>query len=187
MTSPPSVPVLSIQDSDLCWKPIADYGDEPGAQWLPWLRDPGSLTRILKARSGGEFAVQVLNEAWVTIADGGLRQQFGPVAAEHPFWSRQVILQGRHEPWVMAHTLIPQHSLQGKLEQLLALSNQPLGEFLFSQPGLSRAGLEVTPGGEGSWGRRSLFQLHSKPIMVAEFFLPALLASADASATAIQL
>ena len=175
MTFPPQPPVFAIQDSDLVWQPIADYGNAPGQYWMPWLRDPGSLTQLLKARSNQQFSVQVLNEAWQSQLPGQLRREFGPVAEDHEFWSRQVLLKGRGVPWVMAHTLIPKHSLQGKLQQLLELSNQPLGEFLFSQPGLIRAGLEITPAGESGWGRRSVFILHSKPIMVAEFFLPALL------------
>jgi chorismate-pyruvate lyase len=35
--------------------------------------------------------------------------------------------------------------------------------------------MNITNFAENSWGRRSLFYLFKKPVMVAEFFLPAIL------------
>lgn len=74
----------------------------------------------------------------------------------------------------MAHTLVPEHSLFSPLKQVLELNTKPLGEYLFSHPDLIRTGLDITSYKGDSWARRSLFFLHSKPVMVAEFFLPAL-------------
>ena len=82
---------------------------------------------------------------------------------------------GNGEPWVFAHTLIPKHSLGGDLGDVILLGEKPLGEYLFSQRGLSRSEIEVTKVDEESWGRRSWFFLESKPVMVAEYFLPSLL------------
>ncbi len=91
-------------------------------------------------------------------------------------WSRKVILSGNDLPWVLAHTLVPQVSLMSPLGQVKNLRNKPLGAFLFSHPGLSRSRLDIAPVGE-FWGRCSLFELYLRPILVAEFFLPALLDS----------
>lgn len=89
-------------------------------------------------------------------------------------WSRKVVLLGRGQPWVTAHTLVPASSLRGSLRRLRYLDEQPLGQFLFRQPSLRRGQLELAPTGEG-WGRRSLFYVEGKPLLVAEFFLPALI------------
>lgn len=82
---------------------------------------------------------------------------------------------GNDEPWVMAHTLVPEHSLLSPLRQVLELNTKPLGEYLFSHPDLIRTGMDIAAYKTNLWARRSLFFLYSKPVMVAEFFLPALL------------
>ncbi len=89
-------------------------------------------------------------------------------------WSRKVLLRCGETPWVAAHTLIPMSSMVGALKQLRSLRDRPLGEFLFQDPQLQRLQLEIAQSDE-LWGRRSLFYLRHKPILVAEFFLPALL------------
>ena len=140
-----------------------------------WLFDSGSLTARLKTLSEGKFAVEVVDESWLVFPELRFRSRFGPVAQEHRFWSRRVVLLGNGVPWVFANTLIPTHSLGGDLEQIIRLGTRPLGEYLFSQPELSRSEIEVKEIAEQSWGRRSWFFLNAKPVLVAEYFLPALL------------
>jgi chorismate lyase len=140
-----------------------------------WLFDSGSLTARLKTLSGGKFAVEVVDESWLIFPELRFRSRFGPVAPEHRFWSRRVVLLGNGVPWVFANTLIPTHSLDGDLEQIIRLGTRPLGEYLFSQPELSRSEIEVKEIAEESWGRRSWFFLNAKPVLVAEYFLPSLL------------
>lgn len=76
-----------------------------------------------------------------------------------------------------AHTLIPEHSFESPLQEVLSLNVKPLGEYLFNQPNLIRTEMDVTAGNSDTWGRRSLFYLFGKPILVAEFFLPGLIVS----------
>jgi len=140
-----------------------------------WLFDSGSLTARLKTLSEGKFAVEVVDESWLVFPELRFRSRFGPVAPEHRFWSRRVVLLGNGVPWVFANTLIPTHSLGGDLEQIIRLGTRPLGEYLFSQPELSRSEIEIKEIAEQSWGRRSWFFLNAKPVLVAEYFLPALL------------
>jgi len=64
--------------------------------------------------------------------------------------------------------------MEGPLKRLRRLNERPLGEFLFRDPYLLRSQLEIVREGE-IWGRRSLFISHHHPLLVAEFFLPALL------------
>ena len=140
-----------------------------------WLFDSGSLTARLKTLSEGKFAVEVVDESWLVFSELRFRSRFGPVAPGHRFWSRRVVLLGNGVPWVFANTLIPSHSLEGDLEQIIRLGTRPLGEYLFSQPELTRSEIEVKEIAEQSWGRRSWFFLNAKPVLVAEYFLPALL------------
>jgi chorismate--pyruvate lyase len=91
-------------------------------------------------------------------------------------------------PWVFARTLIPVRSLTGSTRRLTLLGDRPLGEVLFADPSMERGVTEMAqllPGHQlfGSatqhlsaaqvvWGRRTLFHLASKPLLVNEIFLP---------------
>lgn len=105
-------------------------------------------------------------------------------------WVRQVQLLCDGEPWVFARTIIPATTLTGEQRQLTHLGNRPLGAFLFADPGMRRGPVELacilpgqamfkcatedlagSPG--GIWGRRSVFQVGGKPLLVTEVFLPA--------------
>ncbi len=136
--------------------------------------DPGSLTQRLKDMSQGDFNVQVVAEGWAQRSTPSLLQCFHPHVTRQRMWSRKVLLRSGETPWVAAHTLIPMSSMVGALKQLRSLRDRPLGEFLFQDPQLQRLQLEITQC-EDLWGRRSLFFLRHQPILVAEFFLPALL------------
>ena len=166
--------IPDIADPQLSWKTFSEHAIKPGARWQRWLLDPGSLTQQLIKKSRNQFKVQVLAEHWSTLNSTALASHFGPVSKQHRFWSRKVVLLGQGQPWVMAHTLVPEHSLFSPLRQVLELKTKPLGEYLFSHPDLVRAEMRITPFAEDCWGRRSLFYLFGKPVMVAEFFLPQL-------------
>ena len=102
---------------------------------------------------------------------------------------RQVLLLCGRQPWVYARTVIPVSSLRGKLQQLTALGTRPLGGVLFADPGMRRGMVElaeILPGQAiftaatgyaqhqpaSIWGRRSVFWLSAKPLLVSEVFLP---------------
>jgi chorismate--pyruvate lyase len=164
-----------ISDASMHWHPITDGDLAQENPWWTWVSDPGSLTKRLQAKSGGNFSVDLVDEDWQSDLPLRVRSLFGPLASTHRFWSRKVTLLGCDTPWVKAHTLIPQHSLLSPLKRVMELNTQPLGEYLFKHPELVRGAMDVTPLGRDTWGRRSLFYLFGKPILVAEFFLPALL------------
>jgi chorismate--pyruvate lyase len=111
---------------------------------------------------------------------------------------REVILYCDNVPQVFARSLLPLTSLTGKEQALASLGEQPLGQVLFNNASLRRQRLEVSSfNGDSSvailakdlfnkshtqyssellmpmlWGRRSIFMLENKPLMVAEVFLP---------------
>jgi len=136
------------------------------------LSDQGSLTQQLTDVSNGRFRVQTVELVWRNLLGDDLRKLFGPVAPSHKFWSRKTVLLCEGAPAVLAHSLMPEHAEQSALGQVLALGEKPLGEYLFSQTGLKRGAFQFAQSKQGFWGRRSIFYLDSKPIMVAEFFLP---------------
>ena len=170
-----SLDVPDISDSNLYWHSEGERRSPPADAWRRWLFDSSSLTKLLIQKSGGNFRVELRGQEWLQLPNPAVRSCFGPLAADHKFWSRKVVLIGDNTPWVLAHTLIPKLSLTGPLKRVLELNEKPLGEYLFSHPDLIRSSIDITPTAGDSWGRRSLFYLFEKPIMVAEFFLPAIL------------
>jgi chorismate--pyruvate lyase len=155
---------------------------------LAWLSDEGSLTARLKQRCPDAFSVQVLDENWQR-PDPSESRLLGTPAGQKALL-RQVHLLCGDQLCVYARSVIPLATLQGRHRRLQHLGDKPLGEYLFAQPGLRRERIEwrcmtpesslyrrALPGKAGEqpiWGRRSLFRIDRKPLLVAEFFLPAL-------------
>lgn len=154
-----------------------------------WLLDTGSLTRRVRGACAGRFQVRVESQRWERprldeYLALGLR--IGRLA-----WVREVHLLCDDRPWVFARTVIPPRTLRGSRRRLANLGNRPLGALLFADPHMQRGPVEVarvargsalfaaaTQGAPGSpsalWGRRSVFRLGGRPLLVSEFFLPAL-------------
>jgi len=155
-----------------------------------WLLDRASLTRRLQqlcpGKPPGGFRVQVLSQ----VRDRPrldevqvLGMRYGEMAIV-----RQVLLLCDGNPWVYARTVIPVTSLRGKLQRLTGLGTRPLGGVLFADPGMRRGGVElaeILPGQvvyaaatghmrqrpAAIWGRRSVFRIAGKPLLVSEIFL----------------
>ena len=151
-----------------------------------WLFDSGSLTARLIAACDGKFRVEVLSQ----------RREFPRrdemlvlgLRSRQQAQVRQVLLTCNDVPWVYARTIMPLASLQGALRGLTRLGNKPLGAVLFANPGMQRSEIQVTQlsaqhpcyavladkAREALWGRRSVFYLYNRPLLVSEFFLPAI-------------
>ena len=143
----------------------------------------GSLTQYL--RQQGRVTVTKRLQAWAVprideqrLIAGSQAQQFALI--------REVSLQVDSVPWVFARSVLPADTLNGSNRFLRHWDSRPLGEFLFKHKGCTRGDFEFTliSGNHKSiphdlrsesslWGRRSLFFLNSKPLCVAEFYLPA--------------
>lgn len=161
-------------DAGLRWRPPRQVMKKPDPALRDWLLDNGSLTRQLQYLSDGDFKVQVLAEGWQRCAALPLVSCFPSALLSRAMWTRQVVLWGHGEPWVVAHTLVPVSSLRGSLRRLTVLGDTPLGAFLFNQRKVRRGSMEIARPRDGIPGRRSLFHVEQRPLLVAEFFLPAL-------------
>lgn len=149
-----------------------------------WLDDEGSLTARLVALSQGHFRVEVLRQQ-LALPSRNEQQALGMKRPGRAL-IREVILRGKDQPWVYARSVLPISSLSGKLRHLRKQRNRPLGAFLFSQPQLQRSPIAVAAFSADDgylpasiahplplWGRRSVFALDGKPLLVSEVFLPA--------------
>jgi chorismate--pyruvate lyase len=156
----------------------------------PWLFDPASLTARLQQRCAADIRIELLSQA---VAKPRLDEL--KALGMKPGSSalvRQVRLCCSHACWVYARTVIPFSSLKGKQRIYANLGVRPLGAMLFADRTMRRDEVMVTtlngnqlPDGLGLnaqdvvWGRRSVFRVGGKPLLVSEYFLPALLEGRD--------
>lgn len=150
-----------------------------------WLLDPSSLTARLKQHCQ-KFRVLVLGQS---IENCSQEESNADIIAGEKVLVREVLLFCDDKPQVFARSLLPLRSLTGNEEQLAQLGDQSLGQVLFNHPDLKRKGIEVASFDKHStvaelasyyelsvseplWGRRSVFVVDEKPLMVAEIFLP---------------
>ena len=174
------------------WKPHRNFlRRRIPADLADWLLDRESLTLRLQQLCPGKppcgFRVQVLSQLQ-TVPRLDETQALAMQPREMAV-IRQVLLLCGKQPWVYARTVIPVSSLRGKLQQLTGLGTRPLGGVLFADPGMRRGMLELAEIFPGQavfaaatahtrhqpasiWGRRSVFWLSGKPLLVSEVFLP---------------
>lgn len=100
---------------------------------------------------------------------------------------RQVLLCCGDTPLVYANTVIPATTIQGAQRRYANMGNRPLGAMLFSDRTMRREPVEVgilpakhpasqyTRSVEPVWGRRSVFRVAGKPLLVSEYFMPELI------------
>lgn len=151
------------------------------ARLKPWLDEPGSLTRRLRRAFRGRLQVQVLSQDWARpFADEAWRLGLRPGSR---VWCREVLLGSPEGDWVFARSVIAPSALRGRYRRLRRLGGRPLGAMLFGRVPVRRGPIEVcrlgpddglrrrAPGEGRVWARRSVFQVGTKSLLVAEVFL----------------
>jgi len=150
-----------------------------------WLLDPNSLTARLKSHCH-HFRVELLGQR-VEFCQAS--EAVALIQPGEQVLVREVLLFCDEKPQVFARSLLPLSSLTGAEQALANLGTQSLGQVLFNNPSLERQTIEVAEFDLNScvaklahdlqlntesnlWGRRSIFVLENKPLMVAEVFLP---------------
>lgn len=146
-----------------------------------YLLDNGSLTERLLETSRGDFRVELLHQGFAKPSLS--EKKLLGIADGQYAWVREVKLMCFNKAWVYARSVIPVTSLEGKLGHLRQLQNSSLGSLLFKDPTLKRGqfelcSLDALPKFDKNlkntsiYGRRSVFHLYNKPLLVAELFLP---------------
>lgn len=102
---------------------------------------------------------------------------------------REVLLHVDATPLVLARTILPEATIRIAHRNLSHLGTRPLGEVIFAYPDLElrRRYFSLSPANVWSlavraefdinqtmWGRRTLYAIHNQPLLVSEFFLPAI-------------
>lgn len=157
---------------------------------LSWLFDPASLTRRVRALCRDCFRVRVLRQHY---ARPMFNERRVLAMADHELGMvRHVQLLCDGQPVVFARTVIPMNTLKGSRRRLARLGDRPLGEMLFADKSLQRLEVQVARISAGHdlftdatsslrtkpaviWGRRSVFRLKGRPLLVSEIFLPPIL------------
>jgi len=157
---------------------------ELNAEIKKWLFDSGSLTTRLISHCDKPFSVKVLSVSRATPTPDEIKAL--KLKPRSQAIIRQVLLLCGDQPVVYARTVIPVSSMRGSLRGIVLLGNKSLGAVLFADKKMQRKPMQVTSvkaqhkfqkwmqntGGNKVWGRRSVFILKNKALLVSEFFLP---------------
>jgi chorismate--pyruvate lyase len=150
-----------------------------------WTYEPGSLTQRLRDYYGDAIGVKILLQQWNT-----------PFLSERRLLKlhenkysliREVLLHANGKPLILARTIIPEKTIKVAKSNLAHLGSRPLGEVIFSYPKLERIEMDVTLINPPTWtqtaiaeahidqpiwGRRTVYAIAQRQMLVSEFFLP---------------
>ena len=152
---------------------------------MPWLFDASSLTARLIDLCGDDFSVRVISQRWQLLdAEEASAMSLSDVRSA---LVRQVLLCCGDRPLVYARTVIPVTTIKGAQRRYANMGNRPLGAMLFADRTMRREEVQVAvlpasheanqfiKADEPVWGRRSVFRVADKPLLVSEYFLSDLL------------
>lgn len=158
--------------------------------WMDWITYPGSFMLKLKQHGINDAKIQILNEGWLLpVNDERIILDIRP---RRLAWVREVIIRSGETIWMYARTVIPAKTLTGKERILQHLKTRSLGSILFSYPEIIRNPFEYFSVEMGSvWhtklkkkidmpretlpGRRSVFSLREKSLLLTEIFFPSIM------------
>jgi chorismate--pyruvate lyase len=183
---------VNIENDKNQWHPLSATNQHLITEAIrPWLIETGSLTTKLKELCVDAFSVQLIDQT-VRVSTAN-EQKLLQLASGDEVIVRQVYLLCGETVVVYARSLIPILALQKRFASLDKLGEKPLGEKIFSDPQLERSQIEwmlinaASPlyptivqrllekhKPEHVFGRRSLFYGAVKPILISEYFLPAI-------------
>lgn len=169
--------------------PMKGHRLAAGCEIRNWLEDTGSLTKKVREACDGRFSVQVRRQgSGKCLYD---EAKLLDITRTRYAIIREVELRCDETPWIFARTIIPMKSLSGPARRLTMLGNKPLGAVLFADPSVHRgqtqyahlhsgqelfesAVVRLSERPDSLWGRRTLFYLANKPLLVNEIFLPSI-------------
>ena len=153
-----------------------------------WIYETSSLTQRLKRGCGIQFRVALLRQVWVRPWPEEAR--ILNAEANRYALVREVLLSCGKQALILARTIIPRDTLRGAQRKLSSLGTRPLGEVIFTYPSLKRHRLDIVKVQatdwnscvrdrlsiqQPVWGRRTVYSIADRKLLVCEFFLPAVL------------
>lgn len=153
-----------------------------------WVYEPGSLTQRLRDYYGDAVGVRILLHHW--NAPFLSERRLLDLPENKYSLIREVLLHADGKPLILARTIIPASTIKVAKSNLAHLGSRPLGEVIFSYPKLERIEMDIAlidpptwtqPAiDEGQisqpiWGRRTVYAITHRQMLVSEFFLPAVL------------
>ena len=134
---------------------------------------------------GKDFSVRVISQQWQKLN----AEEASAMSLKHVRSAlvRQVLLCCGDQPLVYARTVIPASTIQGAQRRYANMGTRPLGAMLFADRTMRREEVQVaqlaakheankyTKIAGAVWGRRSVFRVAGKPLLVSEYFLPDLI------------
>ncbi|MGR9114492.1 MAG: chorismate--pyruvate lyase family protein [Gammaproteobacteria bacterium] len=153
-----------------------------------WIYEPGSITRRLRSYYGNAVQVKILFHQWQVpfLSERRLLK----IRNSRYALTREVLLHADGTPLVLARTIIPEATVKGARRNLSHLGTRPLGEVIFSYPKLERLEMDFTLAApriwspeallenhidQAIWGRRTVYAIRHRKMLINEFFLPAAL------------
>jgi len=108
-----------------------------------------------------------------------VKRVFLPESASYNLYDtriREIYLLCGEEKIIYARSIIPVSTMTGRQRQIKFLKNRALGAYLFSDRSLRREITQIAKATNSKqakpiWGRRSVFDVDNKPLLVAEWFL----------------
>lgn len=151
------------------------------------MQEKGSFTMHLAKYCKGKLRLELIKQSWQKPLIHEARQlklRNGEYALV-----REIYFMCDDVPWVYARSIIPRKTLHGAQRRIVYLGTRSLGSYLFSLKTSYRDKMEIAKipdnnklfslalknqGGSSEflWGRRSLFYIKEKPLLVNEIFLP---------------
>ncbi len=138
------------------------------------LLNSGSLIKCLEDMTTVNISSILKNQRW-DKPDPNESKILKLLSGSYGF-IRETLLVSDEHPLVFARTVIPPKTLPCTPKRI-CLGEKPLGYFLFSNRHARRGEIAIvalkTNSGEIIWGRRSIFYIRHKPLLITEILLPA--------------
>lgn len=170
------------------WQSITKFRTDsiPSSLYL-CLQETGSLIQHLDKYCTGRLELYLKSQSWKKpLKDETQKLKISP--GENAL-IREIYFKCENDPWIYARSIIPSKTLRGEQRLLARLGQQSLGSYLFSERTAFRGKMEIakifskdrflfpainafTNGNDNLWGRRSVFYIKDKPLLIIEIFLP---------------
>ncbi|MGE3919653.1 MAG: chorismate lyase [Gammaproteobacteria bacterium] len=148
-----------------------------------WLTHAESMTKMIRTHSKNH-EIHLSKRAWeFPFLSEKTRLNLAPRVLAN-IREVQIHCNGYHV--MFARTVIPRATFIREEFKFKHLNNRPLGELLFSEPSIERSTFEIAKIYRGNyfytksgalnepflWGRRSIFYIKNKPLLLTEIFTP---------------